>query len=158
MIKSATILALASMIVASPAWAERASPAQEGRYALIEKADHVIRLDTVTGGMSLCRVKEEELICRLSKDDRALYEVRVELLQNQLQEAQADKTSVAILEGIPEAIDEPYQASEAETSSVSESGTMGLVSYVLHATADAAVALRQDLKLRLQELTEQSEE
>ena len=56
--------------------APKAAPESEnGRYSMSPVADGVLRLDTRTGQVSLCRQKSDSWICEATADDRAAYEL-----------------------------------------------------------------------------------
>src|SRR5258708_33988948 len=51
-----------------------APESENGRYSMSPVADGVLRLDTRTGQVSLCRQKSDSWICGTPADDRAAYE------------------------------------------------------------------------------------
>jgi len=57
----------------------------EGRYEMQETDNGIIRLDTETGRVSLCKFEQEDLICRTAADDRTAYETEIERLTNELE-------------------------------------------------------------------------
>jgi hypothetical protein len=62
--------------------APKAAPESEnGRYSMSPVADGVLRLDTRTGQVSLCRQKSDSWICEATADDRAAYEKEIARLQ-----------------------------------------------------------------------------
>ena len=62
--------------------APKAAPESEnGRYSTSPVADGVLRLDTRTGQVSLCRQKSDSWICEATADDRAAYEKEIARLQ-----------------------------------------------------------------------------
>jgi len=67
------VLALAAL--AGPAAAEG-----EGRYRMEKTEGGFVRLDTVTGEISLCREKDGQIACRMAADERAAFERELELL------------------------------------------------------------------------------
>lgn len=60
---------------ATPALAEG-----EGRYRMEKTEGGIVRLDTVTGEISLCREKDGQVSCRMAADERAAFERELELL------------------------------------------------------------------------------
>jgi hypothetical protein len=62
--------------------APKAAPESEnGRYSMSPVADGVLRLDTRTGQVSLCRQKSDSWTCEATADDRAAYEKEIARLQ-----------------------------------------------------------------------------
>ena len=57
----------------------------EGRYEMQETDNGIIRLDTQTGRVSLCKFEQDELICRTAADDRTAYEAEIEKLNEELE-------------------------------------------------------------------------
>ena len=43
-----------------------------------------MRLDTQTGEMSLCRMQEEQIVCRLAADERRVFEDEITLLEERI--------------------------------------------------------------------------
>lgn len=81
---------LALGILASPAFAQgvdmsKITPDTEnGRFTMSSVADGVMRLDSRTGQISLCRKKNESWACEAVADDRAAYEKEIGRLQNKV--------------------------------------------------------------------------
>jgi hypothetical protein len=62
--------------------APKAAPESEnGRYSMSPVADGVLRLDTRSGQVSLCRQKSDSWVCEATADDRAAYEKEITRLQ-----------------------------------------------------------------------------
>jgi hypothetical protein len=62
--------------------APKAAPESEnGRYSMSPVAGGVLRLDTRSGQVSLCRQKSDSWICETTADDRAAYEKEIARLQ-----------------------------------------------------------------------------
>src|SRR5262245_24198435 len=58
--------------------AQKSAPASEnGRYSMSPVADGVLRLDTRTGQVSLCRQRNDSWVCEATADDRAAYEKEI---------------------------------------------------------------------------------
>ena len=53
------------------------------RFQFEKTENGLARLDTQTGQVSLCRMQQEHLICRMAADDRQAYEQEISRLQNQ---------------------------------------------------------------------------
>lgn len=52
----------------------------EGRYRMDKTDSGLVRLDTVTGEVSLCREQEGQIVCRMAADERAAFEKELDLL------------------------------------------------------------------------------
>lgn len=52
----------------------------EGRYRMDKTDSGFVRLDTVTGEVSLCREKDGQIVCRMAADERAAFEKELDLL------------------------------------------------------------------------------
>ena len=86
------LLALACSCAAARAETPAANPAPEsenGRYSMSPVANGVLRLDTRTGQVSLCRQKSETWVCEAAADDRAAYEKEIARLQEKNASLQA---------------------------------------------------------------------
>jgi hypothetical protein len=71
--------------------APKAAPESEnGRYSMSPVADGVLRLDTRTGQVSLCRQKSDSWICEATADDRAAYEKEIARLQAKVASLEAE--------------------------------------------------------------------
>ena len=57
---------------------------ENGRYTMSPVADGVLRLDTRTGQVSLCRQRNDSWACEASADDRAAYEKEIARLQDKM--------------------------------------------------------------------------
>lgn len=67
-----------ALALARPARAEPpASPGEPGRYTMTPAEGGFLRLDTVTGSVSFCSVKEAASSCRASADEKAALEAEV---------------------------------------------------------------------------------
>lgn len=72
-------LSTAALLAAAPSKAE-----EGGRYRL-EPAEHgFVRMDTLTGQMSLCEEKDGQLACRAADDERAAFADQVEGMAKQI--------------------------------------------------------------------------
>ncbi|HWJ99926.1 MAG TPA: hypothetical protein VNR41_04385 [Xanthobacteraceae bacterium] len=85
----ATVFFLA-MALASPAFAQvidnsKLTPDSEnGRFTLSPVEGGVMRLDTRTGKISICRQRGEAWACEAAADDRAAYEQEIARLQDKV--------------------------------------------------------------------------
>lgn len=89
-------LLLALSVLAAPAFAQvldtsKLTPDTEnGRFTMSPVTDGVMRLDTRTGQVSLCRKKNESWACEAVADDRAAYEKEIGRLQNKVTSLEAE--------------------------------------------------------------------
>jgi len=71
--------------------APKAAPESEnGRFSMSPVSDGVLRLDTRTGQVSLCRQKSDGWICESTADDRAAYEKEIARLQEKVAGLEAE--------------------------------------------------------------------
>jgi hypothetical protein len=92
--KRAMLLAIG--LFACPAFAQtattKATPDSEnGRYTMSTVSDGVMRLDTRTGTVSICRKKADAWACEAAADDRAAYEKEIGRLQAKIASLEADR-------------------------------------------------------------------
>ncbi|MDX3926480.1 MAG: hypothetical protein QHC90_11845 [Shinella sp.] len=73
--KILSLLTLPLLLAASGALAEG-----EGRYQMERTGGGFVRLDTVTGEVSLCREANGQITCRMAADERAAFEKELDLL------------------------------------------------------------------------------
>lgn len=66
---------LLPVLLSEPALAEG-----EGRYQMERTAEGFVRLDTVTGEVSLCRETSGQIACRMAADERAAFEEEFDAL------------------------------------------------------------------------------
>lgn len=67
-----------ALSLATPARAEPPAPSGEpGRYTMTPAEGGFLRLDTLTGSVSFCSVKEASSSCRASADEKAALEAEV---------------------------------------------------------------------------------
>jgi len=87
MVRFRLLLVFALICASAPAAlaqtsAPKAAPESEnGRYSMSPVADGVLRLDTRTGQVSLCRQKNDGWACEATADDRSAYEKEIARLQ-----------------------------------------------------------------------------
>ncbi len=75
--RSLAILASAIFLVGSGAEAQQ-------RFQLERTERGIVRLDTETGALTLCREDGEGLTCRMAPDERAAYENELDLLERRV--------------------------------------------------------------------------
>lgn len=62
-----------------------AAAQNEGRYRMEKTESGFVRLDTVTGEVSLCRETDGQIACRMAADERAAFERELELLDHRVE-------------------------------------------------------------------------
>ena len=77
---SALPLTFAALLLAGSAHAEG-----EGRYRMEKTEAGLVRLDTVSGEISLCREQEGQIVCRMAADERAAFEKELDLLTKRVE-------------------------------------------------------------------------
>lgn len=78
-----------------------ADAAETDRYVLEKTADGYVRMDRLTGEMSLCALQGSELVCRVADDDRKSAPADVEALTRRVDAL--EKTVAALQGGAPAA-------------------------------------------------------
>lgn len=80
--------------------------AEPGRYQMQPTEDGLVRMDTQTGEMSVCKMQADEVICRLGADERGAFldaldglEARVEVLERRLN---ASGSAAIARDGLPD--------------------------------------------------------
>ena len=77
------ILAFAALA----AFAASPSSAQDvERYQLQRTDDGYVRLDTVTGRMTLCQQRDSQLVCKVAAEERAAYDSEFDRLHDRITE------------------------------------------------------------------------
>ncbi|MGE0502130.1 MAG: hypothetical protein AB7I79_14910 [Rhizobiaceae bacterium] len=74
------------VLIAFSALCLPAGAAETERYRLERTDDGYVRLDTVTGAMSVCQETSGQLVCRMAADERAAFEEEVGRLEARLGE------------------------------------------------------------------------
>lgn len=77
------VLALFTLALIVPA-ASYAQAPPENRFQLERTESGVVRLDTKTGAMTLCREENGTLTCRMQPDERAAYEEELDRLEKRV--------------------------------------------------------------------------
>lgn len=57
----------------------------EGRYRMEKTETGFVRLDTLSGEISLCREQEGQIVCRMAADERAAFEKELDLLTRRVE-------------------------------------------------------------------------
>ena len=75
----------------APAWAQDSADPASGRYVLEKTDEGLVRLDTLTGEMTVCEQNSGQVVCKLPADERravnkhiADLEARIEALEDRL--------------------------------------------------------------------------
>ncbi len=59
--------------------------AESGRYLMERIEEGFVRLDTQTGEVSLCQLRDEQIVCRLSADERYAFEDQIAILEERIE-------------------------------------------------------------------------
>lgn len=73
------------LIVAATFLAGSAHAEGEGRYRMDKTEGGFVRLDTMTGEVSLCREQDGQIVCRMAADERAAFEKELDLLTKRVE-------------------------------------------------------------------------
>lgn len=73
-----------------------AAAQDSGRYTLQPSGDGFVRMDTLTGDMTLCEERDGQLVCRMAADERAAFQDELDRLEDAVT---ALRDRVAELEG-----------------------------------------------------------
>jgi len=78
-------LACAALALATPATAESQAPAasEPGRYAMTPTEGGFLRLDTESGAVSFCTIKDGQSLCRASADEKAALAAEISRLRRE---------------------------------------------------------------------------
>jgi len=96
MMKRLAILCVIGVGLASPAYAQTPESAkvtpdsENGRFSMSPVTDGVMRLDTRSGQVSLCRKRGDIWACESVADDRAAYEKEIGRLQQKITGLEAE--------------------------------------------------------------------
>jgi len=81
---------LAPAALAQTPATKTAPESENGRYSMNPVTDGVLRLDTRSGQVSICRQKTEGWVCEATADDRAAYEKEIARLQDKVAGLEAE--------------------------------------------------------------------
>lgn len=73
------LLAGIAAMLATPALAQETE-----RYRMERTEDGFVRMDTITGQMSVCQEQSGQLVCRTATDERLAYEDRIDDLEQRV--------------------------------------------------------------------------
>lgn len=91
-------LRFALVLALVPAFAWVASAQEEQRFRLEKTDKGYVRMDTLTGQMSICEERSGELVCRLAAEERTAFQDEIDRLGDSLK---ALEDRVARLEQAP---------------------------------------------------------
>ncbi len=84
----ATIV-LAAGLISGPV----AAMAQNGRYTIEKSGQGYVRMDTATGEISFCRTQDDQIVCKLSADDRAAFQEHIGELEARIEALEKSRDS-----------------------------------------------------------------
>ena len=73
---------LFAILILAPVAAGSVSAEEMERYRLEKSADGFVRMDTMTGEMSICEERGGQLVCRIAADERAAYQDDIDRLES----------------------------------------------------------------------------
>ena len=76
-----TVFAATVMLISG---ALTASAAEPDRYVMEKSANGFVRMDRVTGEMSVCTEQDGQLVCRMAADDRLALESQLDALEKRV--------------------------------------------------------------------------
>lgn len=88
------------------AWAE------SGRFLMERVEDGFVRLDTQTGSVSLCQMRDDQIICRLSADERHAFEDTIAILEERVEKLEQRVAQGALPPPADDDVDRAMQAME----------------------------------------------
>jgi hypothetical protein len=95
------VFVLLTALVAAPVARAEDAATDASRYTMTPTGDGFLRLDTRTGNVSLCAVKNGAAECRAAADDRAALESEIDRLQKRNAELEANAKPASPLAGLP---------------------------------------------------------
>lgn len=81
-----------------------ASAAEAERYRLEKSDTGYVRMDTVTGEMSICEERSGQLVCKLAADERAAFQTDLDRLQAKLDDVEGRVAKLEARPSIPETL------------------------------------------------------
>jgi len=81
-----------------------ASAEQTDRYRLEKSETGYVRMDTVTGEMSICEERSGQLVCKLAADERSAFQDEVDRLQAKLDAVEDRVAKLEARPSIPETL------------------------------------------------------
>lgn len=77
MIPTRALVLLTALAAATPALAQTSEDAQNGRYSMTPAPNGFLRMDTRTGAVSLCTLRDGAVACTTSADERGALEAEI---------------------------------------------------------------------------------
>ncbi len=74
--------ALLLITVSSPLYAEGGTDNQ--RYSIVETPNGLVRLDRKSGRISVCKMSNAQLVCKLAADERQAYQEEIDRIDDKL--------------------------------------------------------------------------
>lgn len=111
MFKGIAIALLSTIFWAGAGAPNLAAPAEKGRFSMMPTEDGVLRLDTVTGAMSLCHRADGKWSCKAIEDDYAAQCEELDRLARENEQLRAENRRLreAAPEMMPDIPDEPEE-------------------------------------------------
>ncbi len=81
-----------------------ASADEAERYRLEKSDTGYVRMDTVTGEMSICEERSGQLVCKLAADERAAFQTDIDRLQAKLDDVEGRVAKLEARPSIPETL------------------------------------------------------
>ena len=81
-----------------------ASAEEAERYRLEKSDTGYVRMDTVTGEMSICEERSGQLVCKLAADERAAFQTDIDRLQAKLDDVEGRVAKLEARPSIPETL------------------------------------------------------
>ena len=81
-----------------------ASAEETDRYRLEKSDTGYVRMDTVTGEMSICEERSGQLVCKLAADERAAFQTDIDRLQAKLDDVEGRVARLEARPSIPETL------------------------------------------------------
>ena len=78
-----------------------ASAEETDRYRLEKSDNGYVRMDTVTGEMSICEERSGQLVCKLAADERAAFQDDIDRLQAKLDDVEDERVAKLEVRGRP---------------------------------------------------------
>lgn len=82
--KKPLVFALALAALPIVAFAQTALGQSTDRFVLEKSGEGFVRLDRMSGAMSLCTLADGNLVCRMAADERAAFEVELDRLDKRV--------------------------------------------------------------------------
>jgi hypothetical protein len=114
MLRLASTLSLALTLAGVSVPGHAAESGDTGRFTLMPYEDGLLRLDSRTGGISLCAIESGSVQCRAGADERAALEAEIERLARDNADLRAKIANAPATEAPPPASPAPTPAPRTE--------------------------------------------